>query len=66
MTNVQLTLPKWEGAKYNDDSPSTFIRKGVIGDHKNFMTLETINRFDEWMANGKNVKSPWRANERTT
>lgn len=26
-----------------------FIRKGIVGDYKNLMSTETIEKFDEWI-----------------
>ncbi|KAG5667160.1 hypothetical protein PVAND_015157 [Polypedilum vanderplanki] len=33
-----------------------FIRKGIVGDHKNAMSEETIKRFDEWWAQRTTLK----------
>ena len=42
----------------NEDRPTTeFIRKGIVGDHKNVMSDETIKRFDEWIAAGSSFKT---------
>lgn len=59
MTNLenQLDDMKMKAAAQCDsrsDRPTnTFIRKGIIGDHKNCMTAEMIKRFDEWMLDSK-------------
>ena len=42
----------------NENRPTTeFIRKGIVGDHKNVMDEETIKKFDEWIAAGSTYKS---------
>lgn len=42
----------------NHDRPTTeFVRKGIVGDHKNQMSDETIKKFDEWMAESPSLKS---------
>ena len=42
----------------NHDRPITeFVRKGIVGDHKNAMSEELIKRFDEWMAASASLKS---------
>ncbi|KAL7013353.1 hypothetical protein ACKWTF_015345 [Chironomus riparius] len=44
----------------NENRPTTeFIRKGIVGDHKNVMNDATIKRFDEWIAAGSSYKSPF-------
>ncbi|KAG5667158.1 hypothetical protein PVAND_015155 [Polypedilum vanderplanki] len=41
----------------NDNKPTDkFIRKGIVGDHKNAMSEETIKRFDEWWAQRTTLK----------
>ena len=41
----------------NHDRPTNeFVRKGIVGDHKNQMSDETIKRFDEWMAGAADLK----------
>jgi hypothetical protein len=42
----------------NHDRPTNeFVRKGIVGDHKNQMSEETIKRFNEWMAESPSLKS---------
>lgn len=31
-----------------------FMRKGIVGDHKNLMSEEDIKQFDDWIAEMKN------------
>ncbi|KAL7013349.1 hypothetical protein ACKWTF_015344 [Chironomus riparius] len=41
----------------NHDRPvDSFVRKGIVGDHKNQMSEATIKRFNEWMAEAGNLK----------
>ena len=41
----------------NHDRPTdSFVRKGIVGDHKNQMSEETIKRFNEWMAASSSLK----------
>lgn len=35
-------------------SEGHFIRKGIIGDHKNHMTTDIIKLFDEWIRTNDN------------
>lgn len=37
------------------DEHKDFVRKGIVGDHKNYMTPELIERFDDWIE--KNTKN---------
>lgn len=59
MTNMQDQLNSLKAAAQHDRPTNTFIRKGIIGDHKNLMTKETIKRFGVWMDEIKNIKSPF-------
>lgn len=36
-----------------------FVRKGLIGGHKDEMSEEYIKKFDEWMS--EDIKSAWDA-----
>lgn len=44
MTNIQEFTDGKEGDSDN------FIRKGIIGDHKNSMSKEYIDKFNKWYA----------------
>ena len=41
----------------HDRPTDGFVRKGIVGDHKNEMSEEIIKRFDEWMAASASLKS---------
>ncbi|KAK6622471.1 hypothetical protein RUM43_012828 [Polyplax serrata] len=48
--NLEPLLAKTAGPEFLKNSELRFIRKGEIGDHKNFMSDELIERFDKWTA----------------
>jgi hypothetical protein len=59
MTNMQEACEKMN-MENNDNQPTdTFIRKGVSGDYKNYMSAQMIAKFDKWIAEGEDMKSSW-------
>ncbi|KAF7265624.1 hypothetical protein GWI33_020977 [Rhynchophorus ferrugineus] len=47
--NLQVFVDAMEEKDYYRKTGTHFIRKGIIGDHKNIMTAEVIRKFDEWI-----------------
>ncbi|CAH1105251.1 unnamed protein product [Psylliodes chrysocephalus] len=47
--NCEILLDKKGGKEYFEKVGCHFIRKGEIGDWKNHMSLEIIQKFDEWI-----------------
>lgn len=47
--NFELLLENTRGKKYFDTVGQHFIRKGQVGDWKNYMTPEMSQRFDDWI-----------------
>ena len=46
--NLEAVLEKSFGKNYLEQTPLRFIRKGEIGDWKNFMSDDMSRRFDNW------------------
>lgn len=46
--NLEAILEKSFGTSYLEATDLRFIRKGEIGDWKNYMSEDLSNRFDEW------------------
>lgn len=46
--NLEAILEKSYGKHFLEQTSLRFIRKGEIGDWKNFMSDELSRRFDEW------------------
>lgn len=38
-----------QGDDFYKKSGTHFIRKGIVGDHKNHMSPQMIERFDKWI-----------------
>lgn len=47
--NFELLLENTRGKKYFDKVGQHFIRKGQVGDWKNYMSQEMSSRFDIWI-----------------
>ncbi|KAL1491372.1 hypothetical protein ABEB36_011979 [Hypothenemus hampei] len=47
--NLQMFMDSKEGEEFYEKSGTHFIRKGVVGDHKNYMSESMITRFDRWI-----------------
>lgn len=46
--NLEAILEKSYGKSYLEGTDLRFIRKGMIGDWKNYMSDDLSRRFDEW------------------
>lgn len=46
--NLEPIIEKKNGPEFLQKTDLRFIRKGEIGDHKNYMSPELIARFDAW------------------
>lgn len=47
--NLQLLVDKKMGKDYYKRTNKHFIRKGVVGDWKNYMNEELSKKFDDWI-----------------
>ncbi|XP_066248128.1 luciferin sulfotransferase-like [Euwallacea similis] len=52
--DMQVLMRTPETEDFYEKSGTHFIRKGIVGDHKNYMSAEMIERFDKWIE--KNTK----------
>ncbi|XP_050304366.1 uncharacterized protein LOC126741932 [Anthonomus grandis grandis] len=52
--NLQVLVDNRQGSNFYEKSGKHFIRKGIVGDYKNYMSLEMIEKFDQWIS--KNTK----------
>ncbi|KAG8230726.1 hypothetical protein J437_LFUL010827 [Ladona fulva] len=53
--NLKPLMDTLRGEDYmGHENRSNFIRKGVVGDWKNYMSLELVSRFDKWTAENIN------------
>ena len=51
--SVLVNIQEFTDGKEGDSD--NFIRKGIIGDHKNSMSQEYIDRFDKWWAESSSL-----------
>ncbi|KAH1009132.1 luciferin sulfotransferase [Dendroctonus ponderosae] len=47
--NLQVLVDNKKGDDFYTKSGKHFVRKGIIGDYKNYMSPEMIARFDNWI-----------------
>lgn len=47
--NLQGFIDKQKGSNYYKRSGEHFIRKGIVGDWKNYMSPELSEKFDKWI-----------------
>ncbi|XP_030749751.1 sulfotransferase family cytosolic 1B member 1-like [Sitophilus oryzae] len=47
--NLQVFFDAIQGDDFYSKAGIHFIRKGIVGDHKNIMTEEMIKKFDKWI-----------------
>ncbi|XP_066248129.1 luciferin sulfotransferase-like [Euwallacea similis] len=47
--NLQVLVDNNRGDEFYQKSGKHFIRKGIVGDYKNYMSSEMIERFDRWI-----------------
>lgn len=62
MTNMQHYLEKFNALSEEKLPTDVFIRKGIVGDHKNEMSAGMIKRFDDWWAKRSTLKPGYGGN----
>jgi hypothetical protein len=52
MTNMKNYMELFNQLSGDNEPTDIFIRKGVVGGHKDEMSADYIKKFDDWMAEG--------------
>lgn len=51
--NMKSMMESMVGASKDEEEPKQFIRKGIVGDHKNLMSDDVIKEFNSWIVEMK-------------